>query len=86
LQALQQQTACADWLIYRWVVSARPIIDSCIEHMELLSAVENGELEWAATLMRRHLELAARVGAEKVTSEPGKPGAKPAAEQTKRRH
>ena len=67
LQAVQQQNRLRRLLIYRWPYPLERIIESCTEHLELLTAAEKGEMEWASTLMRRHLELAAR-----VRSEPGK--------------
>jgi DNA-binding GntR family transcriptional regulator len=64
LQAVQQQNRLRRLLVYNWTYPLERIVESCVEHMELLTAVEKGEMEWAATLMRRHLELAARVASE----------------------
>lgn len=64
LQAVQQQNRLRRLLIYRWDYPFERMVESCKEHMELLTAVEKGEMEWASTLMRRHLELAARVHSE----------------------
>lgn len=61
LQAVQQQNRLRRLLIYNWSYPLERIVESCIEHMELLTAVEKGEMEFAATLMRRHLQLAQRV-------------------------
>ena len=80
LQAVQQQNRLRRLLIYRWPYPLERIVESCTEHMELLTAVEKGEMEWASTLMRRHLELAAR-----VMSEPRKTPAKRASAPTKKR-
>lgn len=85
LQAVQQQNRLRRLLIYKWSYPRERIVESCIEHMELLTAVEKGEMEWAATLMRRHLELAARVLAEpdKVR---GKRAAAPGSASSRRLH
>jgi DNA-binding GntR family transcriptional regulator len=80
LQAVQQQNSLRRLLIYRWPYPLERIIESCKEHLELLGAVEKGEMEWASTLMRRHLELAAR-----VLSEPQKAPAKRVSAPTKKR-
>jgi len=80
LQAVQQQNRLRRLLIYKWPYPLERIIESCKEHLELLTAVENGEMEWASTLMRRHLELAAR-----VLSEPGKKLPEPASTPKKKR-
>jgi DNA-binding GntR family transcriptional regulator len=64
LQAVQQQNRLRRLLIYRWTYPLERIVESCTEHLELLSAVEKGEMEWASTLMRRHLELASRISIE----------------------
>ena len=80
LQAVQQQNRLRRLLIYKWPDPLERIIESCTEHLELLSAVEKGEMEWASTLMRRHLELAAR-----VMSDPGKATPKPGSAAKKKR-
>lgn len=80
LQAVQQQNRLRRLLIYKWPYPLERIVESCTEHLELLTAVEKGEMEWASTLMRRHLELAAR-----VLSEPGKAPPKSASAPKKKR-
>lgn len=80
LQAVQQQNRLRRLLIYRWPYPLERVIESCKEHLELLTAVEKGEMEWASTLMRRHLELAAR-----VQSEPGNTPPKSASAPKKKR-
>lgn len=64
VQAMQQQNRLRRLLVFRWSYPLERIAESCIEHMEILTAVEKNEMEWASTLMRRHLDLAARVATE----------------------
>jgi DNA-binding GntR family transcriptional regulator len=64
VQAMQQQNRLRRLLVFRWSYPLERIVESCIEHMEILTAVEKQEMEWASTLMRRHLDLAARVANE----------------------
>jgi DNA-binding GntR family transcriptional regulator len=63
-EAVQLQNQLRRFLSYSWDNDSIRIADSCHEHMGILSALESGDREWAATLMRRHLELAARVTPE----------------------
>lgn len=67
LQAVQQQNRLRRLMVYNWTYPLERIVASCIEHMDLLTAVEKGDMERAATLMRRHLDLAARVASESDT-------------------
>lgn len=43
---------------------SRALVQSCKEHLAILEAIEKGDREWAAALMRRHLAE----GAERVLS------------------
>lgn len=76
LQAVQQQNRLRQLLIYKWPYPLERMVESCVEHMELLTAVESGELALASKLMREHLEAAAE-----VLSEPEKTRPKPAAKK-----
>jgi DNA-binding GntR family transcriptional regulator len=58
-EAVLQQNQLRRFLSYAWELAER-IAESCHEHMAILTALEKGDREWAATLMRRHLDLAAR--------------------------
>lgn len=58
VQAVQQQNRLRRLVVYNWVYPLRRIVDSCVEHMEILTAVEKHDMERAATLMRRHLRAA----------------------------
>ena len=51
-------------LIYRWPYPLERMVESCIEHMELLTAIEKGDLKRASTLMYRHLDVAAQTLSE----------------------
>jgi DNA-binding GntR family transcriptional regulator len=58
LQAIQQQNRLRRLVVYNWVYPLERLVDSCLEHMEILTAVERGDMERAARLMRRHLYAA----------------------------
>jgi DNA-binding GntR family transcriptional regulator len=60
IQAVQQQNRLRRLLSLQWPYAEHRIVESCTEHLSVLTAIEQGELEWASALMRRHLELAAR--------------------------
>lgn len=42
-------------------LSIERIRTSCNDHIAILDAVENGNLEWAESLMREHLKKAGRL-------------------------
>ena len=58
IQAVQQQNRLRRLVIYNWVYPLERIVESCLEHMEILTAVEKHEMERASTLMRHHLRAA----------------------------
>jgi DNA-binding GntR family transcriptional regulator len=58
VQAVQQQNRLRRLVVYNWVYPLERIVESCLEHMEILTAVEKHDMERAATLMRRHLGAA----------------------------
>lgn len=60
-EAVLQQNQLRRFLSYSWTYGPERIAESCHEHMEILDALEKGDREWAATLMRRHLDLASRL-------------------------
>lgn len=60
VQAVQQQNRLRRLLNLQWPNAEQRIIESCVEHMAMLTAIEQGDMEWAAALMRRHLEMASR--------------------------
>lgn len=61
LQAVQQQNQLRRFLSYSWTYGTDRVAASCHEHLEILTALEAGDREWAAALLRRHLELAGRL-------------------------
>jgi DNA-binding GntR family transcriptional regulator len=58
LQAVQQQNRLRRLVVYNWVYPLKRLVDSCLEHMEILTAVEKHDMERAAALMRFHLHAA----------------------------
>lgn len=62
LQAVRQQNSLRrmqEFEGFSSLTDAR-IMQSCREHLGILDAIERGDREWAAALLRRHLELAVR--------------------------
>jgi DNA-binding GntR family transcriptional regulator len=60
-QAVQQQNQIRRFQNYAWTYGPERIATCCHEHLDILAACENNEQGWAATLMRRHLDLACRL-------------------------
>ena len=60
VQAVQQQNRLRRLLNLQWSYGEDRIVQSCVEHLDILTALEKNDLQWASTLMRRHLELASR--------------------------
>ena len=58
---VQFQNKLRRFLAYSWTYGHERIMVSCREHLEILTAVEKDEREWASSLMKRHLQLAAEV-------------------------
>lgn len=50
-------------------LSAKRILQSSREHLAILDAIESGERDWAASLLERHLALAARAYQEREARE-----------------
>ena len=46
---------------YDWAYGPKRVEISCLEHLGILAALEAGDREGAAELMRKHLELASTV-------------------------
>lgn len=57
-QAIRAQNRLRRLLSYVWSYGDARVLESCREHLEVLEALEAGDRQWAATLMRRHIELA----------------------------
>lgn len=60
-RAMQQQNQIRRFQNYSWTYGDERIAACCGEHLAILDALEQGDNSWAATLMRRHLELASRL-------------------------
>lgn len=60
--AIQQQNRVRRFVNYSWDEGRERVVTSCREHLEILDRVEAGNRDIAAALMRRHLELASRIG------------------------
>ncbi|SFH64072.1 DNA-binding transcriptional regulator, GntR family [Collimonas sp. OK307] len=58
LQAVQQQNQLRRQSEHIAVHHAPRQIDSCHEHLQIIQALESGNREWAAALMRHHLSIA----------------------------
>jgi len=58
LQAITQQNRLRRFIELRTVSNPERVRISCREHLEILSALEAGDRNWAATLLGRHLEVA----------------------------
>lgn len=61
LQAIQQQNRLRRFVNYHWTYGADRVIKTCREHLEVLQAVREADMIWAATLLRRHLEVSSKV-------------------------
>jgi DNA-binding GntR family transcriptional regulator len=60
-QAVQLQNQLRRFLSYSWTYGEDRVAASCHEHMAILDALEAGDREWAAALMRHHLDLAGQL-------------------------
>lgn len=60
-QAVQLQNQLRRFLSYSWTYGRDRVDASCHEHLAILDALEGGDRDWAAALMRHHLDLAGRI-------------------------
>lgn len=58
LEAMRRQNRLRRFSIYNWKHGFERVRANHAEHMEILSRLEAGDVELAALLMRRHLEIA----------------------------
>ncbi|MFC4312443.1 FCD domain-containing protein [Steroidobacter flavus] len=58
LQAIRQHNQLRRVVEYESFYQRARVADSAREHLAVLDALKKGDLEWAATLMRRHLQVA----------------------------
>lgn len=61
LQAIQQQNRLRRFVNYHWTYGADRVIQTCREHMEVLKAAKEGDMTWASSLLRHHLEVSSTV-------------------------
>ncbi len=60
-QAVRQQNQLRRFEEYQhYIIRPANLSDACKEHLEIIGALEAGELEWANALLYRHLDLASR--------------------------
>lgn len=77
-EIMQQQNVMRRLLEYEETHDRRRMVSSCEEHLEVLTALEAGDRDWAATLLRRHLEIASKIAADAaIWPEDGQPAAAP---------
>jgi DNA-binding GntR family transcriptional regulator len=57
LQAAEQQNRLRRMIEHRNMTPERAV-ESCQEHLAIMDSLDKGDREWAATLLRRHLEQA----------------------------
>jgi DNA-binding GntR family transcriptional regulator len=63
LQAIEQMDRLRKFQEFAsFTGDSRALVASCREHLAILDAIDGGQIEWAAALMRRHLQE----GAERV--------------------
>ncbi|HEX7061207.1 MAG TPA: GntR family transcriptional regulator [Woeseiaceae bacterium] len=61
LEAIRQQNRLRRFVNYHWTYGAERVLETCREHMAVLCAARAGDLGWASSLLRRHLEVSSAV-------------------------
>lgn len=61
LQAIRQQNRLRRFVNYHWTYGPERVIETCREHMEVLKAAKSGDMGWASSLLRHHLEVSSTV-------------------------
>lgn len=61
LQAVQQQNRLRRFVNYHWIYGPARAVRTCHEHLGVLEAIRSGDMGWASTLLRHHLETSGRV-------------------------
>ena len=61
LQAIRQQNRLRRFVNYHWTYGPERVIETCREHMEVLKATKAGDMGWASSLLRHHLEVSSTV-------------------------
>ncbi len=60
-KAMRRQNTLRRVLGYQWTYGAQRVLETCHEHLAIMSAVEAGDQLWAAHLLREHLSGAAKL-------------------------
>ncbi|EKF18322.1 GntR family transcriptional regulator [Nitratireductor pacificus] len=61
IQAMRQQNKLRRISEYATTSDPRRVLQSCREHLMIIEAVEEGDYQWASSLMERHLQTVRRV-------------------------
>lgn len=61
LEAIRRQNRMRRFSVYNWKHGIERVHDNHVEHMGILDSLEDGDVQLAALLMRRHLERASRL-------------------------
>ncbi len=61
LAAIQQQNRLRRFANYDWTFGHERVVVNCREHLKILDCLEAGNREAAASLMRQHLNAAAKL-------------------------
>lgn len=61
LEAIRQQNRLRRFVNYHWTYGAERVLETCREHMDVLRAAKAGDMGWASSLLRRHLEVSSAV-------------------------
>ncbi len=61
LDAVRHQNRLRRFVGYHWVYGAERAIETCNEHLEILSTLRRGDQAWASALLRRHLDISGQL-------------------------
>lgn len=64
-KAVVQQNKLRRFLNYDWTYGSDRVEVSVREHLAILDAIEAGSQEWAAALLRRHIQMAGDIGPDR---------------------
>ncbi len=68
-QAMQRQNSLRRIISYQWVYGPERVIETCQEHLSILTAIASGDRMWAASLLRQHIGSAAELSPYSNTSD-----------------
>ncbi|MGL1921473.1 MAG: GntR family transcriptional regulator [Hyphomicrobiales bacterium] len=58
VSAVEQQNHLRQFLNYDWIYGHERVVTSCQEHLDILTSLEQGNIEFASALLRQHLKTA----------------------------